>query len=192
MSLRAGHGRGRGRPHIEVVADELPAGTPGPARQAPTGNRDAGGRLVPGEATSALASKAALAKAEHLRLERLLGRVDLPDDHPLTGYRRDAADWRDAHLARLAERVGGGEVGPGAQAIVSSAALQHAASRWLFDQAALKQDSKVALDASRLADASRQNILAAHEICAREAKRADESKAVVHDATLAPAPGDEQ
>lgn len=104
-------------------------------------------------------------------MERLLGRVELPDDHPLLPYRRDAADWRDAHLARLASTVGGGECGPAIQAIVSTSALQHAASRWLFDRSVLEQDAALAMQASKLGDASRANLLAAHELCAREAER---------------------
>lgn len=86
------------------------------------------------------------------------------------GYRRDASDWRDAHLSRLSATVGGGEVGPAVQAIVSTAALQHAASRWLFDRSVLELSAELALTASRLADSARQNILAAHELCAREAQ----------------------
>lgn len=170
MALRNGHGNGAGVPRIEVLpADELPAGVPGPARPAPTGDRRADGQLVPGESTTALASLGGRARAERLRLERLLGRVDLPDDHPLLPYRRDAADWRDAHLARLAATVGGGECGPAVQAIVSTAALQHAASRWLFDRSVLEASAALALQASRLGDAARQNLLAAHELCAKEA-----------------------
>jgi hypothetical protein len=52
---------------------------------------------------------------------------------------------------------------------VASAALQLAWSRYFSDQAALTGDPDLALTASRLADASRQNLLAAHELCAREA-----------------------
>ncbi len=102
-------------------------------------------------------------------MERLLGRVELPEGHPLRGYRQDACEWKDAHVVVLAATVGGGVVGPAVQAIVASAALQHAASRWLFDRAALQADAPSALSASRLADASRQNLLAAHELCAKEA-----------------------
>lgn len=173
MTLRAGHGAGKGVPHVEVCpADELPAGVPAPARRAAAANRAPGGLLQPGEGTRAMARAGGLAKAEGLRAERLLGRVDLPDDHPMLPYRRDAADWRDAHLARLAETVGGGECGPAVQAIVSTAALQHAASRWLFDKATMEQSAEMALQASRLGDASRQNLLASHELCAREADAA--------------------
>ena len=64
---------------------------------------------------------------------------------------------------------GGGEVGPGPASVVSTAALQMAASRWLADEGARTGSAKMLLDASRLADSSRQNLLAAHELAAREA-----------------------
>jgi hypothetical protein len=54
--------------------------------------------------------------------------------------------------------------------VVASAALQLAWSRYLSDRAAEEGDAEMALASSRLADASRQNLLAAHELCAREAK----------------------
>ncbi len=171
MTLRRGHGNGAGSPRVEVLpADELPRGVQAPARQAPTGDRGAHGKLVPGAGTAALAATGGRARAEQLRLARLLGRVELPEDHPLLPYRRDAEDWRDAHLARLAATVGGGELGPAAQAIISTAALQHAASRWLFDRSVVEADADLALKASRLGDAARQNMLAAHELAAKEAE----------------------
>jgi hypothetical protein len=73
-------------------------------------------------------------------------------------------------MAQLAATVGGGEVGPGPASIVSSAALQLAASRWLADRGAESGAAGLLLSASRLADASRQNLLAAHELAAREAQ----------------------
>lgn len=45
-----------------------------------------------------------------------------------------------------------------------------AASRFAFDQAASTGEAGLFALASKLADASRQNLLAAHELCAREAK----------------------
>lgn len=163
--------RSHGRPYPLVAPpDELPVGVPAPARRQVTGNRGADGKLLPGSDTTKLASLGGAAKADALKVARLLGRVELPEDHPIAPYHRDAAAWRDDHLRRLADAVGGGEVGPAVLAIVSSAALQHCASRWLFDKAALEQSAKAALDASKLADASRQNLLAAHELCAKEAK----------------------
>jgi hypothetical protein len=86
-------------------------------------------------------------------------------------------------MAQLAATVGGGEVGPGPASVIASAALQLGASRWLSDQGAELGDARMLLDASRLADASRQNLLAAHELCAREAqarpKRSDDPLALL-------------
>jgi hypothetical protein len=169
VTLRAGHGKGRGRPHVEVLpADELPAGVRGPAR--PVAPRDGAGRLLPGVGTSELAREGGRAKAEARQLGQLLGLADVEDGHPWAPYARLAREWRDHHMGTLAATVGGGEVGPGPASIISSAALQLAASRWLSDQGAREADAKALLDASRLADASRQNLLAAHELAAKEAQ----------------------
>lgn len=162
--------RSHGRPYPLVSPpDELPAGVPAPSGP-PEIRRNERGQPADAQSQRALASLGGQARAERVRLERLLGRVELADDHPLLPYRRDAADWRDAHLARLRDTVGGGECGPAVQAIISTAALQHAASRWLFDRSVIELSAKLALEASKLGDASRQNILAAHELCAREAQ----------------------
>lgn len=167
MALRTGHGTGKGVPRIEVMpADELPAGVPAPARQA--ADRDESGKLRPGPGTSELARKAAKARhesaAHERQMARLLGLRELPDGHPYAPYACLARDWRDGHMRELAATVGGGEVGPGPASIVSSAALQMAASRFLHDV------GSDACDAKMLLDASRQNLLAAHELAAREAK----------------------
>lgn len=169
MALRSGHGRGKGRPHIEVLpVDELPAGVPARARQAAP--RDSAGRLLPGPATSELARAGGFAAAEARQLGQLLGLWTPPEGHAFAPYARLGREWRDAHMAQLGATVGGGHVGPGPASIVSTAALQLAASRWLSDVGAETGDAKSLLDASRLADASRQNLLAAHELCAKEAQ----------------------
>lgn len=169
MTLRTGHGRGKGRPHIEVLPlDELPAGVPAPAR--PVATRDATGKFLPGAGTQALAREGAHAAHEARQLGQLLGLWEPPEGHPYAPYARLAREWRDAHMGILGATVGGGEVGPGPASVVSSAALQMAASRWLSDQGAATGDAKALLDASRLADSARQNLLAAHELCAREAQ----------------------
>ncbi|GAG02117.1 unnamed protein product [marine sediment metagenome] len=77
--------------------------------------------------------------------------------------------WYDGHLARLAETIGGGEVGPGPALAVSNAAIQFAASRWLSDLAARTKDIEAMASASRLADSSSRNVMIAHELCAKEA-----------------------
>jgi hypothetical protein len=176
MALRAGHGRGKGVPRIEVLpADELPAGVAAPSRlEAP---RDEAGRLLPGPGTTALASKGGAAAAESRQLAKLLGLWEPPEGHEYAPYARLAREWRDAHTKQLAATVGGGEVGPGPASIVATAALQLAASRWLSDIGAKDGDAKALLDGSRLANDSRQNLLAAHELAAKEAMaRLDDEK----------------
>jgi hypothetical protein len=169
MTLRAGHGNGAGVPRVEVLpADELPAGVPAPTR--PKAPRDSAGRFLPGPGTSALAGRAGKAAGETKQLARLLGLWEPPEGHEFAPYARLAREWRDAHMDQLAAAVGGGRVGPGPASIVSTAALQLGAARWLSDIGARTGDAKSLLDASRLADASRQNLLAAHELCAREAQ----------------------
>ncbi len=168
MALRTGHGTGAGQPRVEVLpADELPAGVPAPARPAPA--RDGAGRFRPGPGTSEIARSGALAARQSRELERLLGLWAPPAEHAYAAYTRLAREWRDEHMATLAATVAGGEVGPGPASIVSTAALQMAASRWLFDRGAELGDARILADASRLGDASRQSLLAAHELAAREA-----------------------
>jgi hypothetical protein len=169
MTYRSGHGTGRGTPRIEVLpVDELPAGVPAPAR--PPVDRDPSGKFVPGPGTAALASLGGKARQEAAQLASLLGLWEAPPDHPFAPYARLGREWRDAHMDQLAATVGGGSVGPGPASVVSTAAIQLGASRWLSDVGAQTGDAKALLDASRLADASRQNLLAAHELCAKEAQ----------------------
>ncbi len=168
MALRAGHGRGAGVPRIEVLpADELPAGVA--ARARPVATRDGAGRFTPGAGTIELARTGGRAAAESRQLGALLGLWTPPEGHAFAPYARLAREWRDGHMAQLAATVAGGEVGPGPASIVSTAAIQLGASRWLADVGARAGDAKALLDASRLADASRQNLLASHELCAKEA-----------------------
>lgn len=169
MTLRKGHGTGAGMPRIEVMpADELPVGVPAPARPAAT--RDPSGRFVPSDGTTALAREGAKARAESAQLSKLLGLSELPEGHPSAPYACLAREWRDDHMAQLAAHVGGGEIGPGPASIISSAALQLGASRLLFDRGNEAGDAKLLIEASKLADASRQNLLAAHELAAKEAR----------------------
>lgn len=174
MALRTGHGNGAGAPHIEVLPpDELPDGVAASSRPIP--RRDAAGRLLPGPGAAELGRRGAMATKESRKLAQLLGLWEPPEDHAYSPYARLAREWRDEHIARLSQTVGGGEVGPGPASIVSTAALQMGASRYLYDVGARTGDATILLQASRLADSSRQNLLAAHELCAREAKAKQES-----------------
>lgn len=166
--LRSGHGAGGSQPHVENPIKDLPAGVPAPAR--PAAERDASGRTLPGPGTRELARRGGKAKAMTVQLARLMGLAAVPEGHSYAPYAKLARELRDEHLRRLADTVGGGEVGPGPASIVSSAALQLAASRYLSDRGALEGDAKMLLDASKLADASRQGLLAAHSLAALEAQ----------------------
>jgi hypothetical protein len=67
-------------------------------------------------------------------------------------------------VTSLARDVGGGVCGTAPSSIIASAALQLAASRFAFE---VLGDMVLG---SRLANDSRQNLLAAHELVAREAQ----------------------
>ena len=157
------HGQPRPQP---PRPDELPGGVAVPTRQP---ERRPDGTLTPAGARL-LGKRGGEAAAVTKRLAKLLCLIDLSDDHHFAKYSRLAREWRDDHASELAATIGGGVVGPGPAAVIASAALQMAASRYLFDRGAETGDAKLLLDASKLADSSRQNILAAHELAAREAK----------------------
>lgn len=160
--------RTQGRPRPLVPRhDELPDGVPAPTR--PAAVRDPAGKFLPGDGTSALARSGALAAHQGRQLAALLGLWTPDESHAYAPYARLAREWRDSHMEELAATVGGGKVGPGPASVISSAALQMAASRWLFDQGTQAGDARMLLDASRLADASRANLLSAHELAAKEA-----------------------
>lgn len=159
--------QGKRRPLVPRV-DELPAGVPAPARPKP--QRNAAGHFLASPGTTELARAAGIAAGEAKQLASLLGLWEPPEGHSYTPYARLAREWRDAHMAQLGATVGGGRIGPGPASVVSSAAMQMAASRWLYDLGAQTGDAKALLDASRLADASRANLLSAHELAAKEAE----------------------
>jgi hypothetical protein len=168
MALRTGHGTGAGVPRVEVLPpDELPDGLPGPSRLISPGDRGDGGRFAPGNGLARVGGKA---RAGSTRLSRRLGLRELPTGAAFAPYRASAVAFRRAQCAALAASVGGGHCGPAPSSVVASAALQLAWSRYLSDKAAEEGDVAMALASSRLADASRQNLLAAYELCAKEAE----------------------
>lgn len=166
MALRSGHGNGAGVPRIEVLpADELPVGTPASARPESPTDRGARGKFAPGNKLARAGGKATAGKT---RLSSRLGLRGLPTGCEFRPYKAAASSFRRAQCSVLAATVGGGYCGPAPSSMVASAALQLAWSRYLSDTAATTGDADMALQASKLADASRQNLLAAHELAARE------------------------
>jgi hypothetical protein len=117
-----------------------------------------------------LARAGGKATAGKTRLASRLGLQRVPDEAAFAPYKRAATSFRKAQCAALAAQSGNGYCGPGPSSMVASAALQLAWSRYYSDKAATGGDPELAITASRLADASRNNLLAAWELCSRESK----------------------
>jgi hypothetical protein len=167
MGLRSGHGNGAGVPHVEVLpADELPEGMPSDADAVSRSAATETGRFAEGNRRSVLGGRAKRGKS---RLTARLGLASLPEGNTFAPYRRAAATFRRVHCSELARSVGGGGCGPGPSSIVASAALALAWSRFFSDAAAANGDAELAMRSARLGETSRQHLLAAHELCAREA-----------------------
>lgn len=170
MTLRRAHGAGAGAlVRVETApADELPLGVQAPPQASAGGERRADGTWAPGARTAqAAGGRATRGKS---RLAARLGLASLPDDSAVRPYMASAARFRRVQCAELARTVGGGVCGPAPSSIVASAALALAWSRYFSDRAAETGDPELATRAVRLADSSRQMLLTAHELCAREAQ----------------------
>ncbi|MBI2393174.1 MAG: hypothetical protein HYV09_26550 [Deltaproteobacteria bacterium] len=139
---------------------------PDQARDDSPRDRGERGRFARG---NGLARVGGRARAGKTRLADRLGLRRLDDGAAFGPYKAAAVSFRRAQCAELARSVGGGYCGPAPSSLVASAALQLAWSRYLGDLAAETGDPELAMRASRLAADSRQSLLAAHELCAREA-----------------------
>jgi hypothetical protein len=165
MGLRSAHGRARELGSIAVVetlpADELPAGVPDlSATSKPA--RNALGRYQAGHPDTIAAARAAgRTRAGRTALAHSLGVTS--DDHDWKRLLRQAEAFRRAQVRLLAGSVGGGMCGPAPAALIASAALALAASRFAYQHGRL-------LEGARLSAEVRQHLLAAHELCAREAQ----------------------
>lgn len=168
MALRTGHGHGAGSPRVEVLpADELPEGVQGEPHAEARAERTPDGRWLPGART--VQSAGGRAKRGKSRLTARLGLSTLAEGDAFRQYRAAAATFRRVQCSELARTVGGGVCGPGPSSVVASAALALAWSRYLSDLAATSGDAELAMRSARLGETSRQHLLAAHELCAREA-----------------------
>ena len=160
MAIRSGHGNGSGVPRVEVLpVDELPSAT-GSIADRP--DRDAGGRFVRGNAA---------ARAQRTR----------PGPRGLVGVDRCSPDFRPfarwgarygSHRRRELAAAHGGSISAGVGAIVESAALAMAASRYLDHLARLAaavDAPDLFRQAAALGQTARQHELAAWELAAREA-----------------------
>jgi hypothetical protein len=175
-----------GRPYpMPPDADELPKGVPAHADPDSRIAASEAGKFARGNRRSVLGGKA---RAGKTRLADRLGLRTLADTSEFRAYKGAAVAFRRAQCAALSATVGGGYCGPGPSSLVASASLQLAWSRFLSDLAAENGDADLALKASKLADASRSNLLSAHELCAREASARQQDPAVAranHERVLA-------
>jgi hypothetical protein len=165
MALRKGHGKGAGVPRIEVLPpDELPAPMAGvvvPLARRPNGT------IADSAAAKALGARGGAAKASKRALLTGLGLANLGDEDAFKPYWVAVDDWVKNHLEVLAGMTGGA-VGPGPASIIGTAGVQLAASRFFSDQGTKSGSPKLFETASKLGDASRQNLLAAYELARRE------------------------
>jgi hypothetical protein len=172
--LRTGHGSQRGKIHVEVPPiDELPDPVKplpgsGPETAGPI-ERNPDGTVSGSEAAKALGKRGGEAKAKRARLIDALGLSKLVEGAKFAPYRTAAEEFTKHHLAELADSAGG-YVGASASSMVASAAIQLGASRYLFDQASESGDPAVFMSASKLADSSRQHLIAAYALAVRAAE----------------------
>lgn len=154
---------------VEVLPpDELPEPVAAHDDDVSGVTRRQDGTVATTEAARALGSRGGRVKAKGVRLARGLGIPLAIASEAFKPYRLSAHGFRRHHCAELA-RMAGGEVGSGPSSMIASAALQLAASRFMFDQAAVSGDPATFKLASQLANDSRQNLLAAYELAVREA-----------------------
>ena len=168
MSWRTAHGSG-GSALVRVEtspADELPVGLPADAGEVSRADHGHAGRFAGGNKVSARGGRA---KAGKTKLAVRIGLSKLAEGSDFGPYKRSAVGFRKAHCGELARLVGGGVCGPGPSSIVATAALALAWSRYLSDRAQASGDADLAGKAIRFGDQSRQMLLTAHELCAREA-----------------------
>lgn len=99
-------------------------------------------------------------------------------------FRAKARSFARAQQNEMAKSVGGGFCGPSPCSMIQSAALQMAYAAWLQEKAEKLMDDETQLSEVRellgearvFQNSSRQNLLAAHEMCAREALSRRNSK----------------
>lgn len=161
--------RSQGQPRPLVPRpDELPAGVQATEQAEAREERTERGTWTKGARTAQ--SKGGRALKNRTALSHQAGLDPILTLTAFRPYLAQAKPFAKAEASAIARTVGGGELGPGPASIVVSASLQLAASRYWFDQGAATGDPKAFETASRLADASRSNLLSAREMAAKEAK----------------------
>lgn len=202
--MRDGHGSGAGQPRIEVKpASELPIGMPWePEVAVPDADRSPdlppGGVVGPGAPPALIPAEKLFPKGgfqKGNKLSQLGGRAKAGTAKLLTEmgitrstsfkpFKAKAKSFARAQQNEMARSVGGGFCGPSPCSMIQSAAIQMAYAAWLQDKAERLMDDDSHLEEVRqllgeartFQNSSRQNLLAAHEMCAREALSRRNSK----------------
>lgn len=164
MTIRSAHGNARRLGRVSVIetmpVDELPVGVPAP-NAAPQPARDALGRYQAGHPSTIEAARVAgRSRRDRTVLAHTL--AVSTDDPEWRRYLGQAENFRRAQVRLLAASVGGGQCGPAPAALVASAALALAASRFTYSRGDMQTGARLAAEV-------RQHLLGAHELCAREA-----------------------
>lgn len=165
MTLRSRHGNARKHgigPVVEVLPiDELPFGVPDPSKSAQAPRRRGRRFEAADPHTIAAARAGGRSRAGRTLLAATLAvKSDDPTWRTLLGQ---AETFRRAQVRELRDNVGGGKCGPAPSSCVASAALALAGSRLAYARGDFDQGSRLAVE-------SRQHLLAAQELCAREAQ----------------------
>lgn len=173
MALRSPHGKGARTgppgPRVEVPpVDELEAGVQDPEQVHAGLQRLPNGRWPKGATQDQ--SKGGRSRARTIKLAHSLGLGPLAVLDEFRPFIEMAEDLQRTQMQHLATNVGGGYCGPAPSSFVASSALQLAASRYWFGRGTTDRDRDLFQLSSRLANESRQNLLAAHHLCALEAK----------------------
>lgn len=154
-----------------MPADEAMLGVPAPPQEDAGKERGKNGTFVRGAKVMQSAGGKACSGRSYLTSR--LGMAGLPENAPFMPYRISASGFRKRQCAELAKTVGGGMCGPGPSSIVVLASIALAWSRYFSDLAAKTKKIKDQMDyvtrSVRYGETSRQHLLAAHELCAREA-----------------------
>ncbi len=160
------HSQGNRRPSV-TRGDEMPAGTPAPAR--PAANRDDSGSFVAGPGTKRAASLAAQKRwADHRMSKALasnLGLLEVTDE--LRPYIDMAIAKREQIVGDLVQNVGGGEIGPLTTSYVEDGALLWALSRYHATKSPTDPDT--AATVKQLTVAARGHWTMARDTAAKDA-----------------------
>lgn len=171
MRARSNHGadrKARGpRVVIETVPfNELPQPAVEAARSVPLAFRS-DGRIGNQETARELGRRGGQERARHARILRSLGLVQLAKDHVFYDYEIAGEQFANKQIETLAAMYDG-ECSEGPSSIIKTAALQLAASRFLYDLGKQNGDPNMLMKASALGNDSRTNIANALELQSRE------------------------